>query len=81
MKITSAFFSSSKFHLVATIAWLVGGGIASYLWSSAVPWLTAMSLYSIVVGHWSAYQAKRGEEVTRELASAVKSKRKVATRG
>ena len=31
-------------------------------WSNSVAWVSWMSLYAIVVGHWAAQQAARAEE-------------------
>ena len=52
-------FSCTKrtFHKYATIAWLVVGGIVSYIYPTSIAWLTFMSLYANIVGHWGAYEA------------------------
>lgn len=50
-------------HLVLTIAWIVVIPIAIYtrlLWS--IPFISAISIYANVAGHFSSYQAARAEE-------------------
>lgn len=52
-------------HLVLTLAWLLGGTAVTLLWlRESVTWISFMSVYAIVTGHWSAYQGSRAEEST-----------------
>jgi len=37
-------------------------------WRNSILWVSFMSLYAIVVGHWSAYQAAHGEEAQQDQA-------------
>lgn len=50
------------FDLVMTYLWLTAGAVLSWFWQNVIPWLTFMSLYAIVVGHWGAHQAKCAEK-------------------
>jgi hypothetical protein len=56
---------SPAFHKWATIAWATVGSAVTW-WATMTydepPWIALMSLYAIVVGHWSSYQAARAEE-------------------
>lgn len=52
-----------KIHLVLMLVWtLVGIPISFYLRES-VPWLVFLSVYAIIVGHWSGWSAERPSEV------------------
>lgn len=52
-----------RFNLCATILWLAMIPAAIWLgWVESVPFISALSLYAIVVAHFSAYQASRAEE-------------------
>jgi hypothetical protein len=45
-------------HFSFLLFWLVPGTVVTLFWlSSAVAWVSWMSLYAIVVGHWSGMQA------------------------
>lgn len=50
-----------SFHGWATVAWLVASVPLAVLFGSLVLFVTLISLYAIVVGHWSAWQAARVE--------------------
>ena len=57
---------SSRTHLVAAIVWTVVG-IPLCLWlRNSILWVSLMSVYSIIVGHWSGYQAGRAEEAANQ---------------
>lgn len=51
-----------QFHRWATVGWAIGGGVLSFMLATSVAWVVFMSLYAIVISHWSAYQASRAEE-------------------
>jgi len=49
------------FHKWATIAWfLLAFPICIFL-SSSIPFLVFISVYAVVTGHWSSWQASRVE--------------------
>jgi hypothetical protein len=48
-------------HAGLTVAWVLLAIPTFLFWSDAVWWLQTMSLYAIVVGHWSAVEAAREE--------------------
>jgi len=46
------------FHASWLLVWLIPGTVATLLWwSDSVVWVSWMSLYAIVIGHWSSVQA------------------------
>lgn len=51
-----------KFHGWATVFWLFMAIPSAFLWSASIPYLVALSVYAVVTGHWSSWQAARGEE-------------------
>ena len=54
---------SSKVHLVFLWTWLIPGSVVTILWlSNSVAFVAWMSLYAIVIGHWSSWQASRAEK-------------------
>lgn len=52
-----------RVHLTLLIAWVVVGLPVSYLLRNSVPWLVVLSVYAIVVGHWSGWSAERPSEI------------------
>jgi hypothetical protein len=58
----TGFFHSSRFHLLATAAWLVLLAPTLLWWRESVAWIVLMSWYANFIGHISAYQAARAEE-------------------
>jgi hypothetical protein len=50
-----------RFHGWATIIWILVSVPLAYLYGSSVFFVTLISLYAIVTGHWSAWQAARVE--------------------
>lgn len=52
-----------KFHVIALLIWLIPGTIITVVWlSSSVVWVSWMSLYAIVISHWSAFQGAHAEK-------------------
>jgi hypothetical protein len=49
------------FHGWATIVWMVASLPLAILYGSSVVFVTFLSLYAIVTGHWSSWQAARVE--------------------
>lgn len=54
-------------HHRFTIAWFLASFPMAILWGSLVTFVTWLSLYAIVIGHWSAVQAARTEERQEEM--------------
>lgn len=57
-------FSPKRVHKMLLWVWLVGGSVLNWImdWQYLVPWVSFMSLYAIVVGHWSGLEAAKAEE-------------------
>lgn len=47
----------------ALVLWIVPGLPLSYWLRESVPWLVFLSVYAIIVGHWSGWSAERPTEV------------------
>jgi hypothetical protein len=45
------------------VLWLVVGTPVSLWLRYSIPWLVFLSVYAIVVGHWSGWSAERPSEV------------------
>ena len=45
-------------HLTLLGVWVVVGLPLSWFLRESVPWLVFLSVYAIIVGHWSAYSAE-----------------------
>lgn len=52
-----------RIHLVLMLSWVVIGLPISYALRFSVPWLVFLSVYAIIVGHWSGWSAERPSEV------------------
>lgn len=53
----------SRVHLVLTVAWTAMVPLAIVTgWIFSLAFISAISIYANVAGHWSAYQASRAEE-------------------
>ena len=58
-------------HGWLTVAWFVAAiPICIYLYDS-VPFLVFISVYAVVTGHWSSWQAARVEEKQDEAADTI----------
>jgi hypothetical protein len=45
-------------HIFFGVFWLFPGSVITLVWlSSTVAWVSWMSLYAIVIGHWAGLQA------------------------
>lgn len=53
-----------RIHLAMLLAWLVVGVPVSYWLRQSIAWLVFLSVYAIVVGHWSGWSAERPSELT-----------------
>jgi hypothetical protein len=54
-----------RIHLAMLVFWLVVGLPVSYVLRESLTWIVALSVYAIVVGHWSGWSAERPTEVAR----------------
>jgi hypothetical protein len=52
---------AKKFHGIATVTWFVVSAPLAFLFGDQVIFVTWLSLYAIVVAHWSSWQATRTE--------------------
>jgi hypothetical protein len=48
-------------HGWLTIIWFLAAFPIMLYWSENIKFLIFVSVYAVVVGHWSSYQAARGE--------------------
>lgn len=55
-----------RIHLALMIVWIVVGLPVSYVLRQSVPWLVFLSVYAIIVGHWSGWSAERPSEIAEE---------------
>ena len=53
-----------RIHLACLLLWLVVGIPVSIVLRDSITWLVVLSVYAIVVGHWSGWSAERPSEVT-----------------
>lgn len=51
-----------RIHLSLTIAWLLATPFVVLLLRESVPFLVFISVYAVVIGHWSAYEAATPNE-------------------
>lgn len=51
----------TKFHGWATIVWFIAAFPICILLSESIAFIVFISVYAIVVGHWSSWQASRVE--------------------
>jgi hypothetical protein len=47
----------SKIHLALTVLWLLATPAIVVWLRESVPFLVFISVYAVVIGHWSAYEA------------------------
>jgi ABC-type spermidine/putrescine transport system permease subunit I len=52
-----------RVHLILMVLWLVVGLPVSYYLRRSIEWLVFLSVYAIVVSHWSGWSAERPTEV------------------
>jgi hypothetical protein len=52
-----------KIHLTLMILWVIPGLPVSWYLRESVPWLVFISVYAVIVGHWSGWSAERPTEV------------------
>jgi hypothetical protein len=57
-----------RIHLWLMLVWVVVGLPLSFLLRQSVPWLVFLSVYAIIVGHWSGWSAERPSEVEGQAA-------------
>lgn len=50
-----------RFHGWATVLWFVAAIPICLLLSNSIPVIVWLSVYAIVMGHWSSWQAARAE--------------------
>ena len=55
-----------KFHGIMTVVWIFLLIPSLLFWSQSVLWVVLMSVWANIAGHWSAWQAARGEVKTDE---------------
>jgi len=52
-----------KIHLSLMFFWVVVGLPVSYFLRDSITWVVILSVYAIIVGHWSGWSAERPTEV------------------
>jgi hypothetical protein len=58
-----------RFHFVATLVWALLAIPTLIWWRDSVPWIALMSVYAVVVSHWSAWQAAKAEQAAGDVSS------------
>ncbi len=53
---------AAKFHAIAAVVWLVPGTVVSIMLKDSIAYLVFLSVYAIVVSHWSSFQAAQAEK-------------------
>jgi hypothetical protein len=48
------------------VIWIVVGLPVSFYLRESVPWLVFLSVYAIIVGHWSGWSAERPTEIAED---------------
>jgi hypothetical protein len=51
-----------KLHGYLTVLWFVAAFPIMFYWSENIKFLVFVSVYAVVTGHWSSWQAARVEE-------------------
>ncbi len=51
-----------RVHLAMLALWVIAGIPVSIFLRNSIAWLTFLSVYAIVVGHWSGWSAERPSE-------------------
>lgn len=54
-------------QLVLTLVWATVGTALSLLWSTSILWISLISIYAIVVSHWTAHIAWKAERAAKEV--------------
>ena len=62
------------FHGWATIFWVAMTIPSMLLWRDSLPYLVGLSVYAVVTGHWSSWQASRTETQQTEVLEAIAKK-------
>jgi hypothetical protein len=55
--------SGRRVHLSLMLVWVFVGVPVSFLLRHSLAWIVLLSVYAIVVGHWSGWSAERPSEV------------------
>jgi hypothetical protein len=58
--------SDRQVHLFAAIVWVLLIIPTLIWWRDSILWVAFMSLYAIVVSHWSAYEAAKAKDIAEE---------------
>lgn len=64
-KFTDAEFAKA-FHKWATILWFIAAFPICIFLSSSLPFIVFVSVYAVVVAHWSAFQAAVAEDAAND---------------
>jgi hypothetical protein len=64
-RVPTSALSRRGIHLGLMFLWLLVGLPVSFVLRQSLPWLVFLSVYAIVVGHWSGWSAERPTEVAR----------------
>jgi len=59
-----------RLHGWLTIAWFIAAFPIMVFWSENIKFLVFISVYAVVTGHWSSWQAARVEEKQDEAAAS-----------
>lgn len=56
-----------RFHIGSAVLWAAMSIPTLLWWKDSILWVALMSIYAIVIGHWSAAQAAEAEEKIDEM--------------
>lgn len=57
-----AWLTLRRVHAFLTVFWLVMAVPSVLVWRNSVPYLVGVSVYALVVGHWSSWGSARAED-------------------
>ena len=59
--LTDPYFAA-RFHAWAAVLWLIPGTVVSIILKDSIAYIVFLSVYAIVVSHWSGFQAAQAEK-------------------
>lgn len=60
-------------QLVLTVVWATVGTALSIHWSSSILWVSLISIYAIVVSHWTAHIAWKAKRAAQDDADTART--------
>lgn len=63
---------ATRLHLGLTLFWALLTLPTVLWWRESILWIALMSIYSIIVGHWGAFEAAKADERLRKERRGLK---------